>query len=112
MYPVIGAGAYGLTMSKDQFLSGNFMEHTNLFIFIDESINVKDELIKTLPERKVACFLVRGGFKVLKNEVKSIIDQLNNDKYTIIGDLVIKLLVTGTTTQVKAEQILEVQIQN
>ncbi len=59
----------------------------------------------------MACFLVRGGFKVLKNEVKSIIDQLNNDKYTIIGDLVIKLLVTGTTTQVKAEQILEVQIQ-
>ncbi len=59
----------------------------------------------------MACFLVRGGFKVLKNEVKSIIDQLNSDKYTIIGDLVIKLLVTGTTTQVKAEQILEVQIQ-
>ncbi len=34
MYPVIGAGAYGLTMSKDQFLSGNFMEHTNLFILL------------------------------------------------------------------------------
>ncbi len=66
MYPVIGAGAYGLTMSKDQFLSGNFMEHTNLFIFIDESINVKDELIKTLPERKSGMFSSQRWFQSIK----------------------------------------------
>jgi len=111
MYPVIGSGAYGLTMSKELFLSGNFMEHTHLFLFIDDTINANDELIRTLPERQIACFLVRGGFKGLKNEVVTIIDQLKKDQYTIVGDIVIKLLVTGTTTQVKSEQVLEVQIQ-
>lgn len=109
-HPVVGSDAYGILMSKEAFYRGKLLEKTNVIYFLDDDFEVDDELLRLLPEREVACFMVREPRARFEQHVKEIIDQLTNDGYAIAGDVVVRFRITTTTTDIASEQLYEVQI--
>ncbi|MBN2900036.1 MAG: MerR family transcriptional regulator [Clostridia bacterium] len=110
IHPVVGSDAYGILMSKEAFFKGKLLEKTNLIYFIDDASEVDPNLLRVLPERQVACFMVRGPRTYFENHIANMIQMLREDGYEVVGDVVVRFRITTTSTDVAHEQLYEFQI--
>jgi len=110
IHPVVGTDSYGLIVSKDAFMKGSVLGESNLIYFIEESVGIDKELLRSFPERTVACFTSRGPLKTLHQTIEDMLNCLADDGYRVVGDVIIKFRISGTLTEVASEQLYEFQI--
>ncbi len=110
IHPVVGTDSYGLIVSKDAFIQGSILGESNLIYFIEESVGIDKELLRSFPERTVACFTSRGPLKTLHQTIEDMLNGLVDDGYRVVGDVIIKFRISGTLTEVASEQLYEFQI--
>jgi DNA-binding transcriptional MerR regulator len=108
--PVVGSDAYGVIISKESFCKGKFMEQSHVIYFLEDTRDVDKSLIRHLPDRKVACFMVRGERQNFEPYILNMIKELADDGLEITGDIVVRFRVGGTSTDVESEYLHEFQI--
>ncbi len=110
IHPAIGTDAYGMMLSKESFLERHLFGHSHFIYFLDDTMDIDQELIRTLPARKVACFLYRGKLDDIEDHVDKMSKRLNDDHHQIVEDITIKFRITSTDTDDINERIYEFQI--
>lgn len=109
IHPVIG-GNYGLLIPKDTFLCGQVFGASHMIYFLDSVSGVDEDLLKVLPEQRVACFHKSGLLMDADQVIEELIQQLHADGYEITGNVIIRVLVSSTATDVIEEQGYEVLV--
>lgn len=110
IHPVVGTDAYGILMPGHVFSQGKLFDQTHLIYFLDEDVEIKKGVIQELPERTVACFLIRRPREGFDKHVNRIIEILNEDGYKINGDVLVRFRITTMITEVASEQLYEFQV--
>lgn len=110
IHPAIGTDAYGMMLTKEAFLERHLFGHTHFIYFLEDTMGIDQELIRTLPARKVACFIYRGKLDAIEEHVDKMSKRLSDDQYNIVGDITIKFRITSTDTDDENERIYEFQI--
>lgn len=109
IHPVI-AGTYGLLIPQASFANSKLIGSSYMIYFLDSTVDVDEELLRTLPEQKVACFHKSGTLMNAEETITELIEELLGNGHKVMGDILIRVIVSATTTDLTSEQRYEVLI--
>lgn len=109
IHPVI-AGTYGLLIPQASFAEHKLLGSSHMIYFLDSTSGVDEELLRTIPEQKVACFHKSGMLINAEETINELMEEMLDNGHKVIGDILIRVIVSATATDVTAEQRYEVLI--